>query len=222
MNHYAINRVVYGACRVFLSSYFKLLHGFRVQGAENVPKKGGALIVSNHASFLDPAVLGSAVWHRDIHFMARDTLFRNTFAKLWATSVGVVPINRNKGDLRALRDAVAIVNDGDILCLFPEGTRTPDGRLQSAKAGIGFLVEKSGVPAVPVFVKGTFQALPRNARWLSPGRITVTFGAPILPAEIGQFGNDPDRRQKIADLVMARIAALNPISVSRLYENVPL
>lgn len=210
MNHHGINPLVYGSCRVFLSGYFKLFHGFSVMGAEQVPKEGGALIVSNHASFLDPAVLGSAVWHRNIHFMARDTLFRNTPARLWATAVGVVPINRTKGDLRALRDAIALVQKGGILCLFPEGTRTADGRLQMAKAGIGFLVDKSGVPAVPVFVGGTFQALPRNAHWLRPSRITVTFGAPIMPVEIGQFRSDPDRHQKIADLVMARIAALNP------------
>ncbi len=200
--------MAYGSCRIFLQAYFRLRHGLRVYGAENVPREGGVIIVSNHASFLDPPLIGCSLWHRNVCFMARDTLFQHAFGRWWANAVGVLPINRDKGDIRALKQAMKVVQHGDVLCLFPEGTRTRNGMLQAAKQGIGFLIEKSAVPVVPVFLQGTFQALPRGARMARPAKISVTFGAPLLPAEIGRFGNDPERRQKIADLIMARIDAL--------------
>jgi 1-acyl-sn-glycerol-3-phosphate acyltransferase len=102
------------------------------------------------------------------------------------------------------------VRQGNILCLFPEGTRTTDGRLQPVKAGIGFLIEKAGVPVVPAYVSGAFEAFPRDARRIKPRKIDVYFGKPVTPADCAVFKDDPERHQKIADLVMARIAALDP------------
>ncbi len=201
---------VYSAFRVSLRAYFGLAHRLSVRGTEHVPRAGGVLIVSNHASFLDPPLLGTALRHRNIHFMARHTLFQNPLTRAWARAVGVVPMDRDKGDIRALRDALALVQAGGVLCVFPEGTRTSDGRLQPAKAGVGFLVEKSGVPVVPVHLDGTFAALPRNARRLRLARITVSFGPPIRLDDYPNLGKGPERRQRLAELVMARIAALGP------------
>ncbi len=206
----AIYPPLYDACRLSLTVYLKLAHRFRARGAEHVPRTGGVLLVSNHASFLDPAVLGAALWHRRIHFLARDTLFENRLFRVWAHAVGAIPIRRNRADLHAMRQIIAVVQHGGVLCLFPEGTRTRDGALRPAKSGIGFLVDKCQVPVVPVYLDGTFRAFPAGARCIRPARITAAFGTPLAPAELQRCRSAPDARQALADLVMARIAALQP------------
>ena len=92
--------------------------------------------------------------------------------------------------------------------IFPEGTRSSDGELQQAKGGVGFLIAKAGVPVVPAYVQGTFNAYPRGAKWIRPSKISVTYGTPIPPSEISALGDGRGSYDAIAALVMARIAAL--------------
>lgn len=181
---------------------------FQAHGAENVPAIGGCIIVSNHASMLDPPAVGCGVWHRHVRFMARETLFGNRVTRWWCRAVGVVPLDRTKGDIAAMRTALGILKTGGALSLFPEGTRTRDGRLQSGKGGIGFLIAKGGVPVVPAYVSGTFEALPKGARKIQRRPVAVVYGPPIMPAELVELLTRTTRYQDIADLVMARIAAL--------------
>ncbi|MFH1968914.1 MAG: (d)CMP kinase [Verrucomicrobiota bacterium] len=202
---------VYHISRVFFLCYLWVFHRYATHGRKHVPREGGCILVSNHASFLDPIAVCCNIWNRHVYFLARDTLFKQSrFMKWWAISVGTLPIDRTKGDIRALKGAINLVRHGNMFCLFPEGTRTRDGRLQPVKAGIGFLIEKAGVPVVPTYVSGTFEALPRDAHRPKPRKIVVYFGKPLTPADCTAFKGDPERHQKIADLVMARIAALDP------------
>ena len=202
---------VYHISRVFFLCYLWVFHRYATHGRKLVPREGGCILVSNHASFLDPIAVCCNIWSRHIYFLARDTLFKQSrFMKWWAISVGTVPIDRTKGDIRALKGAINLVRQGNILCLFPEGTRTSNGRLQPVKAGIGFLIEKAGVPVIPAYVNGAFEAFPRGARWIKPRKIVVYFGKPLTPTDCAMFKGDPERHQKIADLVMARIADLDP------------
>lgn len=211
MGREGIKSFVYHLSRLLFLGYLKVFHRYETHGLENVPREGGCILVSNHASFLDPIAAGCNIWSRPVYFMARDTLFiRSRFIKWWLSAVGTLPIDRTKGDIRALKGAIKLVQQGHLLCLFPEGTRTRDGRLQPLKAGIGFLIEKAGVPVVPVYLSGTFYAFPRGARWIRPRKITAYYGKPIMPADCAAFKNQPDRHQKIADWVMGRIAALDP------------
>lgn len=203
--------LVYHMSRVFFLCYLWIFHRYTTHGLKHLPREGGCIIVSNHASFLDPIAVCCDIWNRHVYFLARDTLFKQSrFMKWWAIAVGTLPIDRTKGDIRALKEAINLVRHGKVLCLFPEGTRTRDGRLQPVKAGIGFLIEKAGVPVIPAYVSGTFEAFPRDARRIKPRKITVYFGKPMTPADCAVFKDDPERHQKIADLVMARIAALDP------------
>ncbi|MCG2661667.1 MAG: (d)CMP kinase [Kiritimatiellae bacterium] len=206
---------VYHISRVFFLCYLWVFHRYATHGRKHVPREGGCILVSNHASFLDPIAVCCNIWNRHIYFLARDTLSKQSrFMKWWAISVGTLPINRTKGDIRALKEAINLVRQGNMLCLFLEGTRTSNGRLQPVKAGIGFLIEKAGVPVVPAYVSGTFEAFSRDARWVKPRKIVVYFGKPVTPVDCAVFKGDPDRHQKIADLVMARIAALDPAGSS--------
>jgi len=202
---------VYHISRVFFLCYLWIFHRYETHGLKHVPREGGCILVSNHASFLDPIAVCCNIWNRHVYFLARDTLFKQSrFMKWWAISVGTLPIDRTKGDIRALKGAINLVRHGNLIFLFPEGTRTSDGRLQPVKAGIGFLIEKAGVPVIPAYVRGTFEAFPRGARRIKFRKVATYFGKPVMPADCAAFKGDPERHQKIADLVMARIAALKP------------
>ncbi|MCX6993370.1 MAG: (d)CMP kinase [Kiritimatiellaeota bacterium] len=202
---------VYHFSRVFFLCYLWIFHRYATHGLKHVPREGGCILVSNHASFLDPIAVCCNIWKRHVYFLARDTLFKQSrFMKWWAIAVGTLPIDRNKGDIRALKGAINLARQGNMIFLFPEGTRTRDGHLQPVKAGIGFLIEKAGVPVVPAYVRGTFEAFPRDAHRIKFSKIVTYFGKPLTPADCAVFKGDPERHQKIADLVMARIAALDP------------
>lgn len=205
------NPFVYHISRVFFLCYLWIFHRYATHGLKHVPREGGCILVSNHASFLDPIAVCCNIWNRHVYFLTRDTLFKQSrFMRWWAIAVGTLPIDRTKGDIRALKGTINLVRHGNMFCLFPEGTRTRDGRLQPVKAGIGFLIEKAGVPVIPVYISGSFEAFSRDTRWIKPRKIAVYFGKPVTPADCAVFKGDPERHQKIADLVMARIAALDP------------
>lgn len=200
--------IVYRICRFLLKVWMVLWCRYETRGERQVPGEGGCILASNHASFLDPPLVGCNLDRRFIRFMARDTLFRNPVFRWWAIRVGVVMLDRTKGDIGAMKAALAVLQAGGILCLFPEGTRTTDGRLQTAKGGIGFLIAKARVPVVPVYVKGSFKAFPRGARWIRPRKIIVYYGSPLNPEDWAELAESKEGYERIAGLVIERIAAL--------------
>ena len=199
---------VYQFCRRALKLGMILWNRFEAHGGENVPTTGGCIVASNHVSFLDPPALGCGVRNRVVRFMARDTLFQPPWFGNVLHRVGVIPISREKGDVGALRKAIQCLKEGSCIGLFPEGTRSPDGTLQPAKGGIGFLIAKAGVPVVPTYIDGNFRAYPRGAKWIKPTRCTVYYGTPIQPSELAAFGTERDAYEKIGQLVMERIREL--------------
>lgn len=194
----------------------KLLVGFESHGAENVPATGGCLIVANHVSYLDPPALGCGLQHRMVRFMARDTLMSSPLARWFFKHVNVVPLDRTRGDITALRRAIHVLKEGCVLGLFPEGTRSPDGTLQAAKGGVGFLIAKAGVPVVPAFIDGSYQALPKGAAWIRPGKVRIFYGPPIRPEEMVPPGSGRPDFDALGRLVMERIAALRPAELRAL------
>ncbi|MCS6771327.1 MAG: 1-acyl-sn-glycerol-3-phosphate acyltransferase [Kiritimatiellae bacterium] len=201
---------LYRICRFLLTAFFKLYNRFEVAGASNIPCEGGVLLAANHASFLDPPALGCAAAGRFVRYLARDTLFSNPKVGSFLLRLAAVPISRDKGDVAALKKAISLLKSGECVGLFPEGTRSPDGRLQPAKPGVGFLVAKAGVPVVPAYIDGTFRALSRHHKWIRPAKIRVVFGSPIQPAEWESMPEAKDRYERIGALVMSRIAELAP------------
>lgn len=201
---YALSRIV---LRAWLGWKFKI----SVHGVEHVPATGGIILASNHASYLDPPVIGVPIKQRDVRYMARDTLFRNPVVSWIFHHIGVVPLSREKGDVGAIKTAIGLLKKGACVCLFPEGTRTVDGRLQPAKGGIGFLIAKAAVPVVPVYIKGSFEAFPKGAKKMISHPISVTYGPPIQPDELilRDERGKPDF-DAIGRLVMDRIARLQP------------
>lgn len=199
---------LYKVSRFLMWVELRIWHRYRTSGVRNVPDQGGCILAGNHASFLDPAALGCAVTHRYVHFVTRQDLRRFRPFRWWADRVGALPLDRDKGDVAAMKLMLKVLKAGEALALFPEGTRTHDGQLQKAKGGLGFLISKAAVPVIPIYLAGTFAAFPRDARWIKPRPITVYYGPPISPAEIMAMGQGRENYEALADLVMARIAAL--------------
>ena len=173
---------------------------FRSTGREHVPPTGPVLLVSNHQSYLDPVLVGVAC-PRQVRALARHSLFFWPLSWL-IRSIGAVPIDRDRGGLGGIKTALKILDAGEALLVFPEGTRTKDGRLQPLLPGFCALARRSGATVVPVAIHGAFAAMPRGSLFPRPRPIRLTFCPPISPDEQRQLNDD-----ELAQIVSARIAA---------------
>jgi 1-acyl-sn-glycerol-3-phosphate acyltransferase len=172
-------------CQIFCAAVFRL----RVQGRENVPRGGAYILAGNHQSYLDPVFCGVGL-RRRLCFVARDSLFRfKPFAWL-IYSLDAIPIARDKPDLVAMRAIIARLQQGDAVCLYPEATRTHDGRIAPFKAGFGLLCRRADAPVVPVLLDGAFEAWPRQTRFFSPGKITIWYGKLVPVAQMQAMTNE--------------------------------
>ena len=158
---------------------FKLYFRFRVYDSQNVPLSGPVILASNHASYLDPPLVGSGL-HRPINYLARESLFRIWPFGWLLRQLNSVPVDRDGGGAAGLRAILDRLLAGGGIILFPEGTRTRDGNLQPARSGIGLTVIKSAAPVVPVRVFGTYAAFGRQHRFPRPKRVSVKYGKPML------------------------------------------
>src|ERR1051326_1949124 len=148
---------------------------WRVYNPENVPRTGPVILASNHASFLDPPLVGSGL-PREINYLARENLFSIPVLGFLLRKVNSVPVDRDGGGASGLRAILDRLLAGGGIILFPEGTRTRDGRLQPARSGIGLTVIKSNAPVVPVRVFGTFDAYGRHQKFPRPRPVVVKYG----------------------------------------------
>jgi 1-acyl-sn-glycerol-3-phosphate acyltransferase len=200
---------------LFFRAVFAVYFRWRVFNPERVPQTGGVILASNHASFLDPPLVGSGL-NRAINYLARESLFRFPGMGALLRSVNAVPVDRDGGGAAGLKAILERLLAGGGIILFPEGTRTADGRLQKARSGIGLTVVKSTAPVVPVRTFGTFEAYGRNHKFPRPKKVAVKYGELMrfekLRAEAKSCSKPRLREiyQEIADEIMAAIAKLEP------------
>lgn len=178
-------------CKVFCILFFRL----RTYGRDNVPDKGPFILVSNHQSFLDPIFCGVPI-RRHLSFLARDSLFSNWFFGTLISSVNAIPVKRGEADISAMRKVLGKLEKGGGLCLFPEGTRTYDGKIAPLKPGLGLLCRRSGAVVVPVVIDGAFECWPRNKKLFSTGSISVCYGKAISAEQAKNMGD-----KKLAELL---------------------
>jgi len=207
-------RLWYRLCRFPFRVYFYMYHRGRVYNARRLPDEGAFILAGNHVSFLDPPFFGLAC-KREVFYMARDTLFRNPVVNWILRSWNCVPISRDRGDIGAMRTVLRTLGERKAVLMFPEGTRSLDGELQEARAGIGMIVAKANVPIVPMRVFGTERALPKGASLPRPVRVEIKFGEPFqypLPADFENLRGDALKAVylDIGREIMKRIAALKP------------
>jgi 1-acyl-sn-glycerol-3-phosphate acyltransferase len=180
---------------------------FRVIGEERLHAPGAALIACNHVSFLDPPFIGQA-FDEPIHYFARKTLFDHPVAGWLLRRWQSIAIDRDKPDAASLKQTIRLLRGGKKVLIFPEGTRSPDGSLQAAEAGVGLFIAKSEAPVLPVRLFGTYEAFPRGAVFVRPSRVTLVVGEPWQPELHSRSETGRELYQALADEVMQRIGML--------------
>ena len=193
----------WAVCRIL----FKLLFRLKVVGKENIPRKGPALIAPNHISFLDPIAVGVAT-KGQMYYMAHQALFAIPLLGWLLKNLNSFPVKRGRPDPQAMRMALGILKRGKMLLVFPEGTRSLDGKLQPGRRGVGMLSFRSKVAVIPALVVGSDRALPVDARWIRMERIEVRFGKAIPWEEFPGGENRHSRYQAISDKIMEEIKNL--------------
>lgn len=197
-------------CFLF-STYFRR----RAYNAERVPAQGSVILAANHASYLDPPLVGSGL-NRSINYLARENLFRFPVVSNILRSWQVVPVDRDGGGAKGLKAILDRLLAGGAIIVFPEGTRTRDGRLNPVRSGIGLTVIKTSAPVVPVRVFGTYEAYGPHLRFPRPYQVTVKYGMPMRFDELRAEAKTCSKvrlkeiYQQVANEIMAAIAKLEP------------
>lgn len=197
---------VYWAGWSWFRGVAKASFNYEVVGKDRLIEEGGALIVSNHVSFLDPPLVGIA-HDNGVWFLARKTLFKGFCAWLYPRW-NSIPIDQENPDMSSLKNVIKKLKSGERVVMFPEGERSWDGKMLEAKAGVGLIVSKAKVPVLPVRLFGAHEALPRGAAFWKQSQVTLVVGKPIEFSEAELKAKGRDAYQVIADKIISEIAAI--------------
>lgn len=194
------SRVLYWIVRATLQPLFHIYFRMTRDGTGHVPREGPVIFASNHRSFLDPMVIGTLT-RRPVYYVAKKEHFLHPLRARVMSMLGAFPVNRGAGDTQAMETARAILERGDCVCIFPEGTRTRPGPLGSAHRGVGRLALQTGAPVVPVAIIGT-EAVRRGWR-IRPHRVRVRCGAALsFPIEANP---SPAAAAAVTERIWARV-----------------
>ncbi|GAF12172.1 1-acyl-SN-glycerol-3-phosphate acyltransferase [Bacillus sp. JCM 19046] len=188
MNLYPFGQFV---CRCVLKTFYKI----EVKGKENIPEQEGVLLCANHISNFDPPLLGAFI-KRPVRYMAKKELFDLFLVGPLLRNLGAFPVKRGGGDKQSLRTALEILKTGDIVGLFPEGTRSKTGEIGKGLAGAGFFAVKSSAFVVPCAIIGPYKF--RN-------KVTLVYGEPI---EMTKYREERVSSQEITEMIMKEIQVL--------------
>lgn len=164
---------LYKFLRLLIKLYYRVLYPYEVIGVEKFPKSGGVVVSPNHISNLDPPLLGISL-PRQVHFMAKEELFRVPVLNKILYIVGTFPVKRGGGDSQALKASMQILNDGKVLGIFPEGTRSKTGEIRKVHVGAAMFSLRTYSPLVPVAIIGPYRLF---------RKVRIIFGDPIMPDE---------------------------------------
>ena len=207
--------VLYWTVWIVVRTLARLLFRLQISGQSHIPRSGGVLIAANHASYLDIPILGCALPRR-ASFIGRMDLFAGIVGSV-LRYLGWIPIRRGQVDRKAFDEAVRRLKAGQVVVIYPEGTRTEDGELQPGKPGIAMMAEAAGCPVLPALLDGTYDALPPGAHWIRLRPIRVAFGKPMdFSAALETESEDKKKMvyQQISQEIMDRIAAIRKEHIS--------
>lgn len=190
----------YDSLHAILNFLFSLLFHLKVEGQDNIPKKGGVIIAANHISNWDPPMIGTAM-QRHLCTMAKEELFTIPVFSFIIRKLNAFPVRRGSFDRAAISAALTLLKEGHAVLLFPEGTRSKDGKLGEGKHGVAMLAAKTGVPIIPAAVIGT-NVIGTGKPFLP--NVEIRFGQPIF----SQGEANREALQKITDDVMKNIASM--------------
>lgn len=202
-------RIWYDFLRVFFRALGVAVFRVRVFGREHVPADGGALVLSNHQSHLDPILIGLSC-DRRMNYLARDTLFGFAPFRWLIYSLDAIPLDREGIGLGGLKESLKRLKAGEMLLIFPEGTRTRDGEVGRLKPGFLALARRSNATLVPVAIEGAYESMPRNSLLPRATVIHIQFGPPLKPADFASWDDETllqainDRIRHCHDVVRRR------------------
>lgn len=191
----------------------KLWFRVRFEGADNLPKQGPVLLVANHASYLDPPLVGMGV-AREVDFLAQAGLATFGPLRWWLSQVGVTLINRDAPSKEAMRLLSNYLRSGDVVGIFPEGTRSRDGSIGPFKSGVDFLVRRGKATVVPVGIDGSFRAFPRKAWIPRPRKVVVRYGEPWTAEQVMAEGGVEALRRRVAELARSPLRDGRPLGAA--------
>ncbi|MFI1017092.1 lysophospholipid acyltransferase family protein [Streptomyces sp. NPDC020965] len=201
--------------RAVLGPFLRLMFRARVEGVENIPGSGPVILAGNHLTFIDSMIMPLAC-PRPVYFIGKDEYVTGKGIKgkvmAWFfTGVGMIPVDRDgaNGAVAALNTGRRMLEDGRVFGIYPEGTRSPDGRLYRGRTGIARLTLMTGAPVVPFAVIGTDKLQPGGSGLPRPGRVTVRFGAPMEFSRYEGMGRDRYVLRAITDSVMTEVMRLS-------------
>lgn len=166
---------VYSVCQQICRLVGTVGFGLKVYNKHLLPERGGCLVVANHQSVLDPPFI-ACQFRRQFSFLAKSELFDNKYFGGLIRRLNAFPVRQGKGDVGAVRETIKRLQEGHVLILFPEGSRSFDGELQPLQTGVGLVIRRAGVPVVPAVIDGTFEALPRGRKFPRPTPVRVLYG----------------------------------------------
>ncbi len=199
--------LLYGIARNLADWFLSHFHDFSTSGQGHVPLHGSILLAANHASFYDPPAIGCRIG-RQIHYFARDTLYRGWFGK-GLLAIDTIPVARDHADIKSLKAIFKALKNQGAVAIYPEGTRSSDGKLMKPKPGAGMIACKSGATIIPVRLFGTYEAYGRHRSLPAlGGPIHIAYGHPLTPAEIDPGKDHPERYLEASRRIMSAIAQL--------------
>lgn len=184
-----VRRFAYDVIRVLARLFAVWFYGLRIVGRENWPATGGGLVCANHQSYVDPPLVGLTCPRR-MNYLARDSLFRVPILAQVIHFLDAIPIDREGGGLAGLKETLRRLRGGELVLIFPEGTRTRDGEVAPLKPGFIAVARRSRVPLIPVALDGAYHAWPRMARFPRLSRLAVVIGEPISVNRVGELSDE--------------------------------
>lgn len=185
----------------------RLFFRYRIVHRERLPESGGLILAANHQSYFDPPLVGICS-RRAVHYLARKSLMEWPFFGPLFPDMNVIPVDRDGNDMSALKKVIHKIREGEGVVLFPEGTRSPDGRLQPAQPGVGLVIAKTLAPVVPMRIFGSYEAFPKNSKGLKLHPIRVVIGDPIHFTEADVGAGKREDYLRLSQRVMDAIARL--------------
>ncbi|MDR1885448.1 MAG: 1-acyl-sn-glycerol-3-phosphate acyltransferase [Synergistaceae bacterium] len=203
----SFQNIFYYIVKNFFLVVFTLYNRLEVRGLSNVPRGSAMIVASNHASNIDPPLIGGAYPAR-LRYLAKESLFRVPVLGFLIRALGAIPVTREDSQRAGavMKLMLARLRDGESVLIFPEGSRSRDGRLKPLEGGVALLSVKSGVPVLPVFVGGSHGVCPAGKFFPRPVKLTLTFSRPIFPSDepIG----DREKRERLMRELEGELVAM--------------
>ncbi|MEU4685040.1 lysophospholipid acyltransferase family protein [Streptomyces xinghaiensis] len=210
---------------VLLGPLLRLTFRPRIQGLEHVPEDGAAIVAGNHLSFSDHFLM-PAILHRRITFLAKAEYFtgpglKGRLTAAFFRSIGQIPVDRSgrQAGQAAITEGLKVLGGGELLGIYPEGTRSHDGRLYKGRVGVAVMAIRAGVPVVPCAMQGTFEIQPPGRRLPRPGRVTIRFGEPMDFSRFAGMEGERAVLRAVTDEIMYEIMKLSGQEYVDLYAN---